>query len=66
MAGVFLAHYNVLVHICITNYVWMLNTNDYANINISAIKSLGLYARKQHKPWFVVFVLYFIIFVEEC
>jgi hypothetical protein len=52
MGEVFLAHYRVLIHICITNYVWMKNTNVYANINISAIKSLGLYEQKQCKPWF--------------
>jgi len=44
MAGMFLAHYNVLIHTCITNYVQMKNANVYASINISAIKSLVLYA----------------------
>ena len=52
MAGMFLAHYNVLIHTCITNYVQMKNANVYASINISAIKSLVLYAWKQRKPWF--------------
>ena len=52
MAGMFLAHYNVLIHTCITNYVQMKNANVYASINISAIKSLVLYAQKQRKPWF--------------